>query len=452
MSAHTVAFCTTCKGRVQHIEQTLPKNISDNANYPNLKYIILDYGSPDRLLTYLKENYRDSLERGRLVVYSFREQGPFRMAHAKNMAHRLGMLEGADILVNLDADNFASPNFAQYLDETFRSFEGAKDEVFLWARMIKEGADRLPRGISGRIAVSANAFLKSGGYDECYDTWAPDDKDFNARLRRMGCRGIEIDNHYLGGVLHNDKMRFKEYPHVRKQKDGYDEFALVEGRNSTIANYGQIGCGTVFKNFSDVPIVLRPLPTRIFGIGMHKTGTTSLNTALKVLGFESAHWKSAHWVKAIWQEINSTGQSRTLEQSYALSDLPIPLLFRQLDKAYPGSKFILTTRNEVKWLESVRKHWNPDFNKFRQSWDSDPFTHRIHEKLYGQTWFDPEVFVKRFRRHNADVIEHFKNRPSDLLVFDLDRDCGCAWALLCEFLGVRNKVPVITYPKLYATE
>jgi len=81
----------------------------------------------------------------------------------------------------------------------------------------------LSRGISGRIAVTRQAFLKAGGYDEKYQTWSPDDKDFNARLRRLGYAGLEIDPQFLLAVNHNDKMRFREYKHAATAM-GEDDF------------------------------------------------------------------------------------------------------------------------------------------------------------------------------------------------------------------------------------
>src|ERR1700678_3469629 len=92
----TVVFCTTCKGRTNHIERTLPKNLKDN---PNAKFVLVDYASQDHLSTYLAQAHMEDMIFGRLVVYSYRGEHPFRMAHAKNMAHRCGMLEGGDILV-----------------------------------------------------------------------------------------------------------------------------------------------------------------------------------------------------------------------------------------------------------------------------------------------------------------------------------------------------------------
>ncbi len=94
-----IAFVTTCKSRAQHLRRTLPQNIADNETFAHLKFIVLDYGSPDDTLSYMRSEWSHLIDSGRVVVYSYRYEGPFHMAHAKNMAHRCGILEGADVLV-----------------------------------------------------------------------------------------------------------------------------------------------------------------------------------------------------------------------------------------------------------------------------------------------------------------------------------------------------------------
>jgi hypothetical protein len=301
----------------------------------------------------------------------------------------------------------------------------------------------MPRGISGRMAVCKNGLWKSGGYDESkFDGWGSDDKDFNLRLRHLGYEGIEIDPVYLDGVRHNDKVRFREYPELAKAPDEtfvVDKSTITKG----VVNAGCFGCGTVFRNYDFAsPIHLDPVPTRVFGIGMHKTATTSLHTALQILGYDSWHWSSAHVAKAIWREMNNLGRSETVERYYALCDLPIPLLYRKLDAAYPGSKFILTIRNERRWLEAVMRHFSVAFNQWRAGWDYDPFTNRVHQILYGRTNFEPDVFLARYRSHNRAVLDYFKDRPRDLLVMDMEN--GAGWTELCRFLGCA--VPDVAYP------
>lgn len=429
-----IAFCTTCKGRLKHLQKTLPENLINN---PNSKFIVLCYGKDFELTEWLRTRLGGYIFKGQLAVYVYPAAKQFHMAHAKNMAHRCGLLEGCDVLVNLDADNYAPRGFEEYIRATM-----TPDRV-LFGQVIKGVS---PRGVNGRIVVNGKAFLKAGGYDEQFDTWGPDDKDFNARLACLGYELIEIEQRFLNAILHNDRVRFREYPHVRK--NGYTDYVTPPTVRSCVVNGGRIGCGHVFRNFHwDDPFFLAPVPTRIFGVGMQKTATTSLHHAFEILGFESAHWRSAPWARAIWRDMNKLGFSPTLERSYALCDLPIPLLFRQLDRGYPGAKFILTIRDENDWLDSVRKHWDPAFNQFRAVWDTDAFSHRIHKICYGREDFSEKVFRRRYRKHNQEVIDYFAGRPEDLLVMDMSR--GDGWRELCEFLKV--PIPQVEYPRAYAS-
>lgn len=429
-----IAFCITCRGRVHHLKETLPRNVADN---PTSTFVVLDYNSGDGISKYM-EQWHLLAPGCPVVYYKFHAATTFHMAHAKNMAHRCGMLEGADIIVNLDADNFTGKGFAKYLHEQFQL--NGRDS-FMWSRMVP---GVLRRGISGRIAVTRDQFLKVGGYDEKYQTYSPDDKDFNRRLCNLGCRPVEIDSQYLNAIHHGAKLRFKEYPHAESKVAEYEK-EMLETSSATIVNYGRIGCGTVYRNFQE-PITLDPIPTRIFGIGFQKTATTSLCSALTILGHDAAHWISPRWARDIWEEMQ-LGRSRTFERHYALSDFPIAVLYKELDKAYPGSKFILTVRDEGDWLRSVRNHWDHDRNPYRASWEHDAFSHRMHKIVYGRKSFDAEVFLARYRRHNDDVREYFRSRPGDLL--ELDIDGGNEWENLCAFL--KCPVPSCEYPHEFPT-
>lgn len=429
-------FCTTCRNRTPHLRVTLPKNLADN---PENKFVLVNYNTEDDMMRFLADECARDIESGRLVVYSYLEPTKYKFSHAKNLAHRLGVLEGGEILVSLDADNFAGPNFGAFAEREIDYLEDA----FLWARMRK---GKTPRGINGRIAVTNRTFLKLGGYDEAkFQEWGSEDKDFHLRLEMAGHTGVEIPPSYLQAITHNDRVRFRDYPHVAAAAYT-DDYHRVDRSTigKLVVNDGAIGCGRVVKNFDPSNVLeLGPVPTRIFGIGLHKTGTTSLHQALKRLGFDSWHWTSAHAAKAMWQEMTQAGRSPTLERWHALCDLPIPLLYKELDRAYPGSKFVLTVRGEDEWLKSVEKHFSPVFNRFRNGWDSDPFSNQIHHKLYHRTSFDAAVMINRYRRHNGEVWEYFQDRPNDLLIMDMRRSDG--WEKLCRFLD--RPVPAQPYPR-----
>jgi len=437
-----IVFCTTVRNRTFHLERTLPKNLIDNRG-SDAKFVILNYNSQDHLNHYLQTEHWQAMDEGRLVVYNFTEPTQFRMAHAKNMVHRLGIMEGADILVNLDADNFTEAGFAGYVQDKFR-----EPNVFLCGRKI-----RGRQGISGRIVVSAKDFINTGGYDEKYETHSPDDMDFNCRLQRLGVTPVEIDPNYLHCVSHTDRLRFRDYPEAKWNPtttpyDLEELYAGIRNATSTIANYGNFGCGVVFRNFSAHPMEVMPVPTRVFGIGLHKTATTSLHRAFKVLGMDSVHWETGDWARDVFDELRTVGRSITMEKHYAISDLPISMFYRELDRTYPGSKFILTLREEQKWLESVRRHWGYDTNRFRWEWDRYPVSNKIHKALYGRKDFDAETFLKRYRQHTMEVKEYFKRRRRDLLIMDMDNNAG--WPQLCGFL--KKSIPSVPYPVEYVTE
>ena len=115
-----IAFVSTCKGRLMHLRETLPKNIADNADYDNCVFVVLAYGDGD-VCEYVRTFHGDAIASGRLVVYTYRNgDAPFHVAHAKNIAARCGIRERADILVTLDADNFTGRGFAHFVADNFR--------------------------------------------------------------------------------------------------------------------------------------------------------------------------------------------------------------------------------------------------------------------------------------------------------------------------------------------
>ena len=105
------------------------------------------------------------------------------------------------------------------------------------------------------------------------------------------------------------------------------------------------------------------------------------------------------------------------------------LIYREVDRQYPGSKFILTVRELEAWLTSI---WN-NSNSLRELRSKLPAVPVLHRAIYGTAIFDRATFAATHRRHIASVQEYFRNRPHDLLVMDI---CGGdGWEQLCPFLG-----------------
>ena len=92
---------------------------------------------------------------------------------------------------------------------------------------------------------------------------------------------------------------------------------------------------------------------KIFGIGFHKTGTTSLGEALKVLGYNVT---GPNWINQGNIGRTHLARCRALSHDFdAFQDNPWPLVYREMDAMWPDAKFILTMRDSQKWIESQTK-------------------------------------------------------------------------------------------------
>jgi hypothetical protein len=117
----------------------------------------------------------------------------------------------------------------------------------------------------------------------------------------------------------------------------------------------------------------------------------------------------------------------------AFRDNPWPILYRELDDRYPGSRFVLSVRDSASWITSQIRHFGSSETPMRR-W------------IYGVGCpkGNEETYIRRYESHNAAVLAHFENRPNDLLVMNLA--AGDGWAQLCAFLG--KQVPATPFPHL----
>jgi|WetSurMetagenome_2_1015567.scaffolds.fasta_scaffold46594_3 hypothetical protein len=167
---------------------------------------------------------------------------------------------------------------------------------------------------------------------------------------------------------------------------------------------------------------------KIFAIGFPKTGTTSLNSALTTFGYKvKSHFGLDD--PDISRNVYEMA-FRFVEQYDAFEDAPWCFIYKELDKKYPGSKFILTLRPTEKWIKSQVDHFTQ--------------TRPMREWIYGAGCpkGNEDIYIARYERHNKEVLEYFKDRPDDLLVLRLTE--GEGWEKLCQFL--HKDVPDIEFP------
>ena len=130
---------------------------------------------------------------------------------------------------------------------------------------------------------------------------------------------------------------------------------------------------------------------KIFGIGLSKTGTTSLAGALEILGFSV---KDCLGVKTYTKGDISSIDSSALATYDAFTDTPIPSFYQELDKLYPNAKFVLTVREMDAWLNSCRKQFSQKLAQKR----SDA-ANQLFLDLYGTVVFDEQKFRAAYKAY-----------------------------------------------------
>ena len=175
------------------------------------------------------------------------------------------------------------------------------------------------------------------------------------------------------------------------------------------------------------------LPRRrpfVFGIGLSRTGTTTLNDALRILGHRAYH------LPPITRVEPGTGSIRLdwpwwMSRFDAATDMTVAVLFRELDATFPNARFVYTRRDRADWLDSCRRHFTEDLYRRKQA-----LGHRhiidVTRAFYGTPVFDEAAFAAAYDRHEAAVLAHFRGRRR-FLDWALVESPG--WQPLCRFLG-----------------
>jgi len=172
---------------------------------------------------------------------------------------------------------------------------------------------------------------------------------------------------------------------------------------------------------------------KVFGIGLQKTGTSSLHKALQILGYKSRHspmaWRNKIYhngdyapIKDNWDAITNFGE----------------WFFPQLDAMFPMSKFILTLRDMESWLVSLEGMYSraipPGFDTLMD--------------VFGIRRFNEDRCRYIHSFHTKTVLEYFRNRTNydSLFIFKMP----FKWEPLCIFLD--KPIPDVPYPHANQTK
>lgn len=149
----------------------------------------------------------------------------------------------------------------------------------------------------------------------------------------------------------------------------------------------------------------------IFNIGLPKTGTTPIDKAFSILGIKSIHDPFTETIAL--SKGNTVPVKKLAENNQAFSG-GCSICYKQLDVLFPGSQFILSTREFESWLDSCRR------------WFHKSTSAPIRQAIFGHSKYNEDAYAKVYKEYHEDVKAYFKDR--DLLVFDIEKN---GWNELC---------------------
>lgn len=173
----------------------------------------------------------------------------------------------------------------------------------------------------------------------------------------------------------------------------------------------------------------RTLRNKVFGIGLARTGTTSLHEAMGLVGLSSAP-DSIPLLDSIDIDF--------LQRHDAFFDNPIPFRYEALETICPDSKWIVTQRPVDDWLRSMDWLFRSGLDRLKP--DLRRVGDRVHRQLYGSDEFDEQRLRQIYERHYAALETWVEQRNS--LWIHVER--GISWEPLCAFLDV--PIPDTDFP------
>lgn len=172
---------------------------------------------------------------------------------------------------------------------------------------------------------------------------------------------------------------------------------------------------------------------KVFGIGLNKTGTTTLGRCFVKLGYNHCSFHGPLMIQ--YGSGNLQAAMDFAAKFNSFEDWPWPLLYRRLSERYPTAKFILTIRmTPAIWLRSITSH----SKRVRES--------EFRTIAYGKPnpEENEEEYLATYLAHNREVMEYFAKTPDRLISLCWEK--GDDWIKLCDFLG--KPVPKDRFPHL----
>jgi glycosyltransferase involved in cell wall biosynthesis len=189
-----ISAVTTCKGRLAHLQETLPLLMAQ----PFHEVIVVDYDCPDGVGDWVAEAWPAAR------VVRLYDRPRFNAAKARNAGAAVAT---APWLFLVDADVRVAPNF---LEATFGRLEPGAFYV----------AAPRASGAWGTIFTPRGDFNAVGGYDEAHQGWGGEDDELTERLEASGLRCAGYDGLLVEAIDHDNDLRMRDHDAATPQFTG----------------------------------------------------------------------------------------------------------------------------------------------------------------------------------------------------------------------------------------
>lgn len=181
----SISFITTCKNRLQHVRETLPRLSTEQPD----EIIFVDYGCPQNSGDWVAGHSPE------VKVVRVTDDAGFSAARARNIGAAAAT---SDWICFIDADIKVEPGWVAWLRKHVRP-------RFHYRHAAVNGERDLETW--GTVVCPREAFEALGGYDEAYNGWGGEDSDLYGRLELLGLPTMQFPANFISAISHEDALR-----------------------------------------------------------------------------------------------------------------------------------------------------------------------------------------------------------------------------------------------------